>query len=156
SRLLRPRRVSWRLRPAWLWGQNDTVYRRPRGIVGIIGTWNYPLFLNGTQIVQSLTAGNGVLWKPSEVAPARAAALRKVLQQAGFPEGLIQVLPATREAGQSLTDAEVDHVVFTGSANVGERIAAHLGGRLISSTLELSGCDAQIVLDDADVNLAAR
>jgi acyl-CoA reductase-like NAD-dependent aldehyde dehydrogenase len=156
SRLLRPRRVSWRLRPAWLWGQSDTVYRRPRGIIGIIGTWNYPLFLNGTEIVQALAAGNGVVWKPSEVAPASAAALQKMLQQAGFPEGLIQVLPATREAGQTLTDTNVDHVVFTGSANVGRRIAAHLGERLISSTLELSGCDAQIVLDDADVNLAAR
>jgi len=65
ARLLRPRRVPNRLRPVWLMGQKDTVHRRPRGLVGIIGTWNYPLFLNGVQIVQALTAGNGVVWKPS-------------------------------------------------------------------------------------------
>src|SRR5262249_47421999 len=143
-------------RPTWLWGQGDTVHRRPRGFVGVIGTWNYPLYLNGVQIVQALTAGNGVVWKPSEVAPASAAALFNLFARAGFPEGLIHVMEATREAGQALTDAAIDHVVFTGSASVGRRIAAKLGERLVSSTLELSGCDALLVLDDADVSLAAR
>ena len=156
AHVLRPRRVPGAQRPLWLWGQTDTVYRRPRGVVGVIGTWNYPLLLNGVQIVQALTAGNGVLWKPSEVAPASAAALQGMVQRAGFPDGLFQCMEATREAGQALTDAAVDHVVFTGSAAVGKRIAAHLGERLISSTLELSGCDAMFVLEDADVKMAAR
>src|SRR5207253_4065425 len=109
SRLLRPRRVPSRLRPVWLLGQKDTVHRRPRGLVGIIGTWNYPLLLNGVQIVQALTAGNGVLWKPSEVAPASAERLHQVLLQAGFPETLVQRLPATRDAGPELANAEIDH-----------------------------------------------
>jgi len=156
ARLLRPRQVPRRLRPLWLWGQRDAVHRRPRGVVGIIGTWNYPLFLNGTQIIQTLTAGNAVLWKPSEVAPASAAALHALLMRAGFPTNLFLLLEATREAGQALTDAAVDHVVFTGSASTGRAIARKLGERLISSTLELSGCDAQFVLEDADVPLAAR
>src|SRR5438445_510450 len=64
--------------------------------------------------------------------------------------------PATRAAGAQLAEADVDHVVFTGSAAVGRKLAARLGERLVSSTLELTGCDAQFVLDDADVNLAAR
>src|SRR5204863_5232176 len=113
ERLLRPRKVSLRSRPLWLFGQRDTIYRRPHGIVGIIGTWNYPLFLNGVQIVQALTAGNGVLWKPSEVTPASAEALFALLVRAGFPDGLVQLLPATREAGQELARADVDHIVFT-------------------------------------------
>lgn len=154
--LLRPRRVPGRLRPLWLWGQHDTVHRRPRGVVGIIGTWNYPLFLNGTQIAQALTAGNAVVWKPSEVAPASAAALHALLRRAGFAAELCPMLEATREAGQALTDAALDHLVFTGSASTGRVIARKLGERLISSTLELSGCDAQFVLADADVPLAAR
>lgn len=154
--LLRPRRVPGQLRPLWLWGQRDTVHRRPRGVVGIIGTWNYPLFLNGTQIVQALTAGNAVVWKPSEVAPASAAVLHALLLRAGFPAELCPMLEATREAGQALTDAVLDHLVFTGSAATGRAIARKLGERLISSTLELSGCDAQFVLEDADVPLAAR
>jgi acyl-CoA reductase-like NAD-dependent aldehyde dehydrogenase len=154
--LLRPRRVPRRWRPLWLWGQRDTVLRRPRGVVGIIGTWNYPLYLNGTQIIQALTAGNAVLWKPSEVAPASAAALYALLLRAGFPADLCLMLEATREAGQALIEAAVDHIVFTGSAATGRAIARRLGERLISSTLELSGCDAQFVLEDADVALAAQ
>lgn len=154
--LLRPRRVSSRSRPLWLMGQSDVVERRPRGVVGIIGTWNYPLFLNGVQIVQALTAGNAVVWKPSEVTPRFADVLHELLSEAGFPSDLIQRLPATREMGPALADADVNHVVFTGSANVGRKLAARLGERLVSSTLELSGCDLQLVLDDADVKLAAR
>lgn len=154
AQILQPRRV--RDTPIWLFGQKNVVYRRPRGLVGIIGTWNYPLYLNAVQILQALTAGNAVLWKPSEVAPHSAEALDLWLQQGNWPEGLYVRLPATREAGQQLVEADVDHVVFTGHAVTGRKLAARLGERLISSTLELSGCDAQIVLDDADVELAAK
>jgi acyl-CoA reductase-like NAD-dependent aldehyde dehydrogenase len=156
DRILRPRRVPTRLRPVWLLGQKDTVYRRPRGLVGIIGTWNYPLLLNGAQIVQALTAGNGVVWKPSEVAPTSACALFDLLVRAGYPDGLVQKLPATREAGKELAEADVDHIVFTGSSPVGRALAATLGRRMVSSTLELSGVDALFVLDDADPAFAAR
>jgi acyl-CoA reductase-like NAD-dependent aldehyde dehydrogenase len=154
--LLKPRAVSLWDRPLWLWGERDTVLRRPRGVVGIIGTWNFPLLLNGVQIMQALTAGNGVLWKPSEVAPSSAERLHQVLLQAGFPERLVQRLPATREAGPELASAEIDHCVFTGSSAVGRVLAEQLGRRLISSTLELSGCDALFVLEDGDIGMAAR
>ena len=156
GRILRPRSISLWCRPLWLFGQSDAVHRRAHGIVGIIGTWNYPIFLNGIQIVQALTAGNGVLWKPSELMPETAQRLHALFLEAGYPAELIQRLPATREAGPALVEAEIDHLVFTGSATVGRRIAARLGERLISSTLELSGCDAMFVLGDADVKLAAR
>ena len=88
--------VSLRDRPLWLWGERDTVHRRPRGVVAIIGTWNYPVYLNGVQLIQALTAGNGVVWKPSEVAPASAEALMRLVRQAGYPEGLVRVLEPTR------------------------------------------------------------
>jgi acyl-CoA reductase-like NAD-dependent aldehyde dehydrogenase len=155
-RLLRPRHVPSAHRPLWLWGQRDTVHRVPRGVVGIIGTWNFPLLLNTVQILHALVAGNAVLWKPSEIAPTLASLLHDLLLQAGFPADLLQMLPATREMGPILADAPVDHIVFTGSVAVGRKLAAHLGERLVSSTLELSGCDAQLVLEDADVSLAAR
>jgi acyl-CoA reductase-like NAD-dependent aldehyde dehydrogenase len=154
--LLRPRRVSSGQRPLWLWGQTDKIWRRPRGIVGIIGTWNYPVFLNGVQIVQALTAGNAVVWKPSELGPSSALVLRSLFEQAGYPPDLVSVLPATREAGQELANADIDHVVFTGSSRTGRKLAETLGRRLISSTMELSGCDAMFVLEDANVNLAAQ
>jgi acyl-CoA reductase-like NAD-dependent aldehyde dehydrogenase len=156
ARLLKPRRVPRRQLPLWLWPQRDWVNRRPRGVIGIIGTWNYPLFLNGVQTVQALTAGNGVLWKPSEVAPTSAAALHSLFLRAGYPPELVQCLEARREAGPELVEANVDHIVFTGSSTTGQALAATLGRRLISSSLELSGCDAMFVLEDGDVNLAAR
>lgn len=156
ARILRPQRVGGRYRPLWLMGQKDVIHRRPRGLIGIIGTWNYPVFLNGTQLLHALTAGNGVVWKPSEVAPASAAVLRELFREAGYATDLIQVLPATREAGRDLAEADVDHVVFTGSSATGRKLAETLGRRLVPSTLELSGCDALFVLDDADVGLAAR
>ena len=156
ARVLKPRRVSVFSRPLWLFGTRDTVYRRPHGVVGIIGTWNYPIYLNAIQMVQALTAGNGVLWKPSELTPETAVVLHDLFLKAVYPPDLMQRLPATREAGPQLGDAAVDHVIFTGSANVGRKLAARLGERLVSSTLELSGVDAMFVLADADVALAAR
>jgi acyl-CoA reductase-like NAD-dependent aldehyde dehydrogenase len=156
GRVLKPKHISRRLLPLWLWPERDTVHRRPRGVVGIIGTWNYPLFLNGVQMAQALTAGNGVIWKPSEVAPLSAAALHAIFLRAGYPTDLVQLLPARRELGRELAEADVDHVVFTGSSTTGQALAATLGRRLVSSSLELSGCDAMFVLDDADAALAAR
>ena len=156
GRLLAPRRVAGRLRPTWLLGCRDTVHRRPWGVVGIIGTWNYPIYLNAVQAAQALVAGNGVVWKPSENAPRTAELTHRLFLDAGFPSDLFQRLPATREGGGRLAEADVDYVVFTGSDGVGRKLAARLGERLVPSTLELSGCDAMFVLEDADVELAAR
>jgi acyl-CoA reductase-like NAD-dependent aldehyde dehydrogenase len=154
--VLRPRRVGRRFRPWWLLGERETVYRRPLGVVGVVGTWNYPILLNLVPIAQALAAGNGVLWKPSELSPTVAALTHELFLAAGFPPDLFVLLPATREAGPQLLDADLDHVVFTGSVDVGRRIAVKCAERLIPSTLELSGCDALFVLEDADPQLAAR
>src|SRR5213079_2150040 len=101
-RLLKPRRVRGKFRPTWLFGSRDAVHRRPWGVVGVIGTWNYPLYLNAGQLAQALVAGNGVLWKPSENAPLTAALTHRLFAAAGFPPGLVQLLPGTREAGPRL------------------------------------------------------
>jgi acyl-CoA reductase-like NAD-dependent aldehyde dehydrogenase len=156
ARVLAPRRVGWRLQPTWLMGCRDVVYRRPWGLVGVIGTWNYPLYLNIGPIAAALTAGNGVLWKPSENAPRTAKLIHRLFLEAGYPAVLFALLPATREAGPLVAEADVEHVVFTGSDAVGRKLAARLGERLIPSTLELSGCDPLFVLEDADVTLAAH
>jgi acyl-CoA reductase-like NAD-dependent aldehyde dehydrogenase len=154
GRLLAPRAAAEP--PVWLFGQRDEVHRRPLGVVGIIGTWNYPIFLNGVQILQALTAGNGVLWKPSEFGPTSAAVLHRLLFASGFPADLIQLLPSDRDAGPRLIESDINHLVFTGSSAVGRKIAVRMAERLIPSTLELSGVDAMFVLDDADIGLAAR
>jgi acyl-CoA reductase-like NAD-dependent aldehyde dehydrogenase len=155
-KLLAPRRVPTADRPFTLWGQRDSIYHRPRGVVGIIGTWNYPIYLNAIQIAHALVAGNAVIWKPSEVAPQAATLLANLIHSANWPSGIFNALPPTREGGSQLTQADIDYLVFTGSAAVGRKIATQLADRLIPSTLELSGCDAMLLLDDADLTLAAR
>lgn len=151
---LKPRRVGGR--PLWLLGCRDTIYRVPHGVVGVIGTWNYPMYLNAVPILHALTSGNAVLWKPSELIPRTAEVLHDFLLQAGYPPDLVIRLPATREAGPQLVEADIDFIHFTGSDVVGRKLGARLGERLVPSVLELSGCDALIVLSDADVRLAAR
>ena len=156
AKILAPRRVSWWDQPTWLMGSRDVIHHRPWGVVGVIGTWNYPLYLNVIQLAQSYVAGNAVLWKPSENVPRTSELTLALFKAAGFLPGLLQVLPATREAGPQLAETDVDHVVFTGSDVIGRKLASRLGERLIPSTLELSGCDAMFVLDDADITMAAR
>lgn len=154
KRVLQPRRA--RGSPIWLWDCKDIIYRRPHGIVGVIGTWNYPIFLTLGAILPALVAGNGVLWKPSELTPRSAEEIARLLADAGLPADLVIRLPGTREAGPELCESAIDFLHFTGSDAVGRRIASRLGERLIPSALELSGCDAFIILADADLDLAAR
>ncbi|MCY2943757.1 MAG: aldehyde dehydrogenase family protein [Planctomycetota bacterium] len=142
--------------PLWL-GDQQWVCRMPHGVVGIIGTWNYPFFLSGVQIIQALTAGNSVVWKPSEVAPQSGAILEKALREAGFGPDRLVVLPKAREYGAWLCDQAIDFLVFTGAEATGRSIATKLGQRLIPSVLELSGADPLVVLEDFhDLELARK
>jgi aldehyde dehydrogenase (NAD+) len=153
ARILRPRSVRWR--PFWLIGSRDTVHRQPRGVVGLIGTWNYPLFLNLVPIAHAIAAGNSIVWKPSEQTPHFAHRLSQLLEPL-LPKDAVITLSADRQIGEQLLEAEIDYVHFTGSEAVGRSIAVRLAPRFIPSALELSGCDAMIVLPDADITLAAR
>ena len=152
--LLKPQRIGDR--PTWLFGSQDMLHRRPHGIVGLIATWNYPIFLTLVPIVQALVAGNVVLWKPSEQAPRTSDILLSLLREAGFPTDTVLTVEATREAGPRLIEADIDFLHFTGSDSVGRKIASRLGERLIPSTLELSGVDALILTETGDVQLATR
>ena len=154
DRILYPKSISGR--PLWLFGVSTEQVPMPHGVVGIIGTWNYPLFLNAVPILHALIAGNAVLWKPSEQTPRTGVVLHRWLLEAGFPPDLVQMLPATRDAGPELVEADIDFLQFTGSDTVGRKLAARLGERLIPSVLELSGVDAALVLADADLDLAAK
>ncbi|MEZ6235818.1 MAG: aldehyde dehydrogenase [Phycisphaerales bacterium] len=168
-RLLRERRVAG----GGLFSPGVTARecRVPLGRVGIIATWNYPVGLLGVQLVQALVCGNRVLVKPSERSPRSQALLLEIAgaptPDAALPAGVLEVAEATREAGERVValagthdstphDDRLDHIVFTGSTEVGRRIAATLAPALATSTLELSGRDSAIVLPDADADLAAR
>ncbi len=162
--VLKPRRAAGK--PWFMVGQRARLTQQPLGTVAIIATWNYPVQLLGIQLVQAVCAGNRVIVKPSERAPRTQGRLMELALAAAadvkLGEGLIEVRPATRKAGADLLEdhtsgkVKLDHVVFTGSTAVGRRIAAWAAEHLVSTTLELSGCDSALVMADADPVLAAR
>tara|TARA_R110000782_G_scaffold24264_5_gene62806 strand:- start:20564 stop:22039 length:1476 start_codon:yes stop_codon:yes gene_type:complete len=157
ARILRDRRVPGGGLLAL--GQRHRVRREPLGRVGIIATWNYPLLLAGQHVLQAMVAGNRVVLKPSERSPRTQRRLAELAWEAGCPRDRLEVVDADRTAGAALVAGDfgpIDHLVFTGSTEVGRAIAAELAPRLITSTLELSGRDSALVLDDADAALAAR
>ncbi|MEM9789168.1 MAG: aldehyde dehydrogenase family protein [Planctomycetota bacterium] len=150
TRVLRSRRVGWWRRPVWLTGQSAVVERRPLGVVLVIAPGNYPLMLAGAQALQALAAGNAVLMKPAPGTVELMTAFAEALRDAGLPDGLFGVLGDTIEAGREAVASAVDHVVFTGSATTGRAILGELAERLTPATMELSGCDACVVLPNAE------
>jgi succinate-semialdehyde dehydrogenase / glutarate-semialdehyde dehydrogenase len=130
--------------------------RRPRGLVGFIVPWNYPLVLGITDALPALVAGNGVIIKPDEKTPYSTLWAVELLEQAGLPEGLAQVVTGEgAELGSAIVD-NVDFVMFTGSTRVGKLVAARAAERLIEYSMELGGKNAMLVLDDADVARAVE
>ena len=153
--ILKPRRLG--ATPWWLWGQSHRTIHRPLGRVAIIATWNYPIQLLGIQLVQAAVAGNTITVKPSEHAPKTQQRLLELAWQAGLTMEELSATEATRAAGEALlAEHDFDHVVFTGSTAVGRRIAQGCAATLTPSTLELSGRDSALVLEDADPAHAAR
>jgi acyl-CoA reductase-like NAD-dependent aldehyde dehydrogenase len=132
------------------------VSYRPMGVVGIITTWNFPFILSIHPTAQALMAGNAVVLKPSEVTPLVGIKLGEIFSQAGFPEGVFQVVTGDGSAGAALTEAGCDKISFTGSARTGSEVAVSCGRQLLPLTLELSGKDPMIVCGDADVDRAAK
>jgi acyl-CoA reductase-like NAD-dependent aldehyde dehydrogenase len=129
---------------------------RPVGVVGILGTWNYPLFLNAPPIAQALAAGNAVVWKPSELAPLAGLKLQQSLEETGFSPGLVAAVFGGAEVGQALVAAEIDKGLFTGGVDNGRRVIGALGARGIPTVAELSGFDPAIVLPDAPREATVR
>jgi len=130
-------------------------HHRPKGLVGVISPWNYPLTLGITDALPALVAGNAVLAKPDTKTPYSALFAAELLEEAGLPPGLLQVVVGPgRELGSSVI-ALSDFVMFTGSTRVGRGVATQAAERLISYSMELGGKNAILILADADVGRAA-
>ncbi|MBK6461880.1 MAG: aldehyde dehydrogenase family protein [Myxococcales bacterium] len=131
------------------------IHRVARGVVAIVMPWNFPFALPLRAIVPALLAGNAVVFKPSEVTPRTGEKIRALLEGL-VPEGVFQVVQGGRDLGAALVGADVDAVVFTGSAAAGRKVAASCAERLVPCALELGGKDAAIVLEDANLERAAN
>lgn len=145
---LAPEKV-W-LNPLNFPGKRVVVEAVPRGVIGVIEPWNYPLLQFYKPLFPALLAGNGVVLKPSEHSPRTGIWLARQLEGL-VPDGLVGVVVGGGEVGASLIDAGVDAVVFCGSIGTGRKVAARCGEKLIPCSVELGGKDAAIVLADCDL-----
>ncbi|MEO0513812.1 MAG: aldehyde dehydrogenase family protein [Planctomycetota bacterium] len=157
TKFLRPQKLGGRGRPSWLWGVASEIRRDPMGNVLIIAPGNFPLFLPGVQAVQALAAGNRVWVKPSPAPGSREVILElaAALRDLGLPDGTLNIM-GTDPAEAEARFATFDKVFLTGSEATGAAVQAACADHGIPCVMELSGCDAVIVLARADVTLAAK
>jgi acyl-CoA reductase-like NAD-dependent aldehyde dehydrogenase len=129
---------------------------RPIGIAGLITPWNFPMAIPCWKAIPALLTGNTVVIKPASDTPATATKLVELLLEAGLPEGVINIVHGSgREVGEAmLAHSDIGVISFTGSSEVGKRIAEVSGKTLKRVSLELGGKNAQIVMADADMELA--
>jgi alpha-ketoglutaric semialdehyde dehydrogenase len=134
------------------------ITREPVGVVGIITPWNFPIAIPAWKIAPALAYGNCVVFKPADLVPACAWALAEIIARAGVPAGVFNlVMGRGSVVGEVLSTApEVDAVSFTGSAAVGRRVAQNCAARLAKVQLEMGGKNPQVVLDDADLDIAVN
>jgi len=134
----------------------NLLVREPVGVVGAIIPWNFPLKMAIWKIGPALAAGNTVVLKPSELTPCTALELASILKEIGLPRGVVNIIPGFGdEAGEALVrDPRIDKISFTGSTAVGKKIMSIASENLKKVTLECGGKSANIVLADADMDLA--
>jgi benzaldehyde dehydrogenase (NAD) len=131
--------------------------RVPHGVVGVISPFNFPLILSTRAVAPALALGNAVVLKPDPQTPVTGGfILARLFEAAGLPPGLLHVLPGGVAAGEALvTDPDVKMISFTGSTAAGRRVGELASKHLKKVTLELGGKNSTIVLDDADLDVAA-
>ena len=151
------RRLFGETVPSELTNKFAMSVRAPIGVAGLITPWNFPIAIAAWKSFPALICGNAVVWKPSIETPLMAHHLAQIVEEAGVPAGVFNVVFGT---GPTVGDALVSHpdvavISFTGSNAVGSKVAENAGKLLKKVSLELGGKNAVIVMDDADLELAA-
>ena len=138
-------------------GGVDMTFREPLGVVGLITPWNFPLTIGSWKMAPALAAGNTLVLKPAELTPLTALEFERIALDAGLPEGVVNVVAGPgRVCGQRLVEhPDVAKIAFTGSTEVGRRIAEGAAATIKRVTLELGGKSANVVFADADLERAA-
>ena len=142
------RRTGVLFLPAW-----SEIRVQPKGVVGVISPWNYPIQLALVPLAAALAAGDRVFLKPSELVPRTSALLAELLHGA-FPDDLVRVVQGGPEVGAAFTQLPFDHLVFTGSTAVGRKVMAAAAANLVPVTLELGGKSPAIVHPGASLSHA--
>ncbi len=149
---MRPRRIPVPIpqRPG-----RAQLIREPLGCVLVIGPWNYPFMLTLQPLISALAAGNTVVLKPSEHAPATAELITRLITEV-FPSDVVRVVSGNGSTAAALVDLGFDHIFFTGSGASGAKVLDGAARHLTPVTLELGGKNPAVVLDSADLAVTAR
>lgn len=151
------RRAEGQTIPSDVPGLFAYTVRRPLGVVGIITPWNFPFAIPAWKIVPALVTGNTVVIKPAEQTPVCTLMIVKAFEQAGLPAGVLNLVHGDGLVGRAIVEhASVKAISFTGSTAVGKLINQAASSRLAKVQLELGGKNGAIVLEDADLDLAAK
>ncbi|MCW5730414.1 MAG: aldehyde dehydrogenase family protein [Alphaproteobacteria bacterium] len=139
-------------------GVEVEITREPLGVIGIITPWNFPIAIPAWKIAPALAYGNCVVFKPADLVPGSAWALAEIIQRAGLPEGVFNLVMGRGSViGQALLDnPKVTGISFTGSVETGRRVAQHAVARMAKVQLEMGGKNPLIVLDDAALDVAVN
>ncbi len=152
SKLLKPRKRSG----AFPILTSAVELHHPKGVIGAISPWNYPLTLAVGDAIAALMAGNAVVLKPDLQTTLTALWAIDLLYEAGLPEGLFGVVAGDGAVVGPMITERGDYIMFTGSTGVGRQVAARCGERLVGCSMELGGKNAMIVCDDANIKKAAE
>jgi aldehyde dehydrogenase (NAD+) len=151
-------RQAGELLPSVRPGIKVEITREPVGVVGIITPWNFPIAIPAWKIAPALAYGNCVVFKPADLVPGCAWALAEIIARAGVPAGVFNlVMGRGSVVGEILSNSpDIDAISFTGSAAVGRQVAKNCAARLAKVQLEMGGKNPQVVLDDAELDIAVN
>ncbi len=150
-------KIHGRTIPMWGAPAHDYVSYEPFGVVGVIVPWNGPLFASTMVMAPALAAGNCVVLKSPDLAPYSAMKLVELIQEAGFPAGVVNLVTGAADVGEAMVaHPGIDKIQFIGSGNTAKKVLASAAQTLKPCGLELGGKSAVIVFDDADLKNAAQ
>lgn len=138
-------------------GERILVTRKPLGVIGVVTPFNFPIAIPAWKIAPALVFGNTVVWKPASTVPLLAMRLAEALQEAGLPDGALNLLIGPGALGTRIVEhPDLDGLTFTGSTGVGRELSSKAAGRGVPVQAEMGGKNAAIVLADADLDLAVE
>ncbi|HMB49761.1 MAG TPA: aldehyde dehydrogenase family protein, partial [Natronoarchaeum rubrum] len=144
--------------PSEIASKDAYMRRKPRGVVGCVTPWNFPVAIPFWHMAVALVEGNTVVWKPAEQTPWCGQIIAEMFEDAGIPDGVFNMVQGFGDAGAAITDDErVDTVLFTGSAEVGLEIASKVGGEPGKlAACEMGGKNGIVIAEDADLDIAVH
>ncbi|MDS0298512.1 aldehyde dehydrogenase family protein [Halogeometricum sp. S1BR25-6] len=144
--------------PSEIPAKDAYMRRKPRGVVGCVTPWNFPVAIPFWHMAVSLVEGNTVVWKPAEQTPWCGQIIAEMFEDAGIPDGVFNMVQGFGDTGEAIVDDDrVDTVLFTGSAEVGQEIASKVGGQPGKlAACEMGGKNNIVVTEEADLDVAVH